>query len=744
VQPGDSLSPGRERAESDAAAVGSAPYAGIVERSYVMQERSAGVSYLAAFMMSAAAIGLRSALDLFGDGFLPFALFYPVLLAATLFGGAGPGLLALAMCALAGNIMWMEPFGGLAPSGPGLVNTLLFAVSGGVIIGVANWLRATQFDLRRSEERLRLSQAIGRIGIWELDIPTNALWWSPSMYDVTGIAPDVNPSVEAFIGRISSADRPRAAAAFDAARRGTDRLDTEVAFERSDGTVITLACRAELIRDSAGRPSRLLGINFDATAIRLTESERDAANTLLRTFFDSLPGAAYAKDTAGRILLANPHTAAAFGLPLEAILGKTALELAPDEAQARAVMAHDRAVLEAGTSQQSESDFVLPDGRPSHWLTIKTPFRNARGIVQGIVGISLDVTQRYEAQKRLRFLADEVDHRAKNLLGVVQSIVRLTRGDDATSLRAALTGRIQALATAHNLLAASRWEGVVLSALVEQALAPFRRIDRGRVAWSGPALKLGPSASQALAMVLHELATNAAKYGALSVEAGTLDVNWQLIREGDAPSLALHWSEAGGPPVTTPIEPGFGTSAIRGLVEHQLGGQIQFAWAPDGLQCRIVLPLDASMGETAPRSAGRLPRQDDGGAPGAGAVADLTGKRVLVVEGETLIAMTLKDEIEAAGGTTVGPAANAAAALALIREGAPDLAILCVTLAGASSTPVARALDALNVPFIYCTGHAEAAAVIEGEYLAEIVTKPIDPDTLTAALRRALAARAEG
>lgn len=711
-------------------------YTGLNEPASLLRAHPAWLSYLFALIMTAAAIGLRRWLDFLGDDIVPFAIFYPTVLVCTLVGGAGPGFVSLALSAFAAIYLWVEPQGIFAMHGAGLINFFLFVLTSAIVILLAQRLRITLDRLGQSEARLTLAQEVGRIGIWDLDLKTGALWWSPSLYKVTGISPDSQPSVEAIMERIDPADRGRTQEAFDIARRGLDRLDIDFRFNRDDGSTVWLAIRAELFRDSLGRPSRLLGINFDTTPIRTAVNERDRANSLLQTFFESLPGAAFAKDLEGRYLLGNPVFATAIGHPPESFLGKRDDELFINKDHANIIMTNDRAVIDGGKACQIEEALRLSDGDMAYWLAVKAPFFDAGGNPQGIIGISLDVTERRKAEERLRFLADEVDHRAKNLLGVVLSLVRLTKVDDVAAFKAAVSGRIEALARAHTLLAANRWQGVNIATLMHEEIAPFGEAGTDRIRLDGPPLILAPNASQAFAMAVHELAINAAMYGALSTEAGRLDVSWQLIADDAGESLALDWRESGGPSVQSPSEPGFGSTAIQGAIEHQLGGCFDIQWAATGLTCRFVFPLSGNMAGDhflgVSRSGGRLGQYADGSA------ADLCGKRVMVVEDEALIALTLMDAVRESGGTVIGPAGTVAAAIELARKDTPDLAILDVDLAGTGSAPVARALRSLGVPFVYCTGYAETAVQIEPELRAAMLTKPIDSAALEVALREAL------
>jgi two-component sensor histidine kinase len=181
-----------------------------------------------------------------------------------------------------------------------------------------------------------------------------------------------------------------------------------------------------------------------------------------------------------------------------------------------------------------------------------------------------------------------VDHRSKNLLAIVQATVHLAHAETVDGLKAAIEGRIQALATAHGLLAQSRWTGADLHRLVTEELSPYCRDGELRARIDGPSQMLNPDAAQSIAMVVHELTTNAAKYGALSGSAGRVEVVWS--RPTDE-RLLVRWSETGGPIVQPPSRQGFGTRVIDQLVRGQLNGEVRFDWRAEGLVCEIAVPV---------------------------------------------------------------------------------------------------------------------------------------------------------
>ena len=185
-------------------------------------------------------------------------------------------------------------------------------------------------------------------------------------------------------------------------------------------------------------------------------------------------------------------------------------------------------------------------------------------------------------------LAREAEHRAKNLLANVQAMVRLSQSDTADGLKEAITGRIGALSNVHSLFVQSRWTGAELGSLVKQELSPYSRDGEIRTRIDGPLVMLKPDLAQAIAVALHELATNAAKYGALSVAEGHVRVAWSRATDGQ---LVLRWTEAGGPRVNPPTRRGFGTSVTETMIRDRVKGEVRLDWQAEGLACEISVPM---------------------------------------------------------------------------------------------------------------------------------------------------------
>jgi two-component sensor histidine kinase len=210
-----------------------------------------------------------------------------------------------------------------------------------------------------------------------------------------------------------------------------------------------------------------------------------------------------------------------------------------------------------------------------------------------VVGVNIDVTERKRAEERQRILVAELDHRVKNSLATVSSVVSQTAVGtrSVASFAAALDGRIRSMATTQDLLSSGRWQGISLTELIRHELAPYATRRNTKI--NGPEIGLRPEAGQAMAMVLHELATNAAKYGALSTKKGRVSIWWERQLNGcPRPDLVLVWQEIGGPPVVAPSNTSYGTSTIRDLIPYEFGGTVELVFAPEGVGCRLKLPAN--------------------------------------------------------------------------------------------------------------------------------------------------------
>ena len=378
-----------------------------------------------------------------------------------------------------------------------------------------------------------------------------------------------------------------------------------------------------------------------------------------------------------------------------------------------------REMSKGARTQQIEFRVVRPNGEVRWCIGTAAAIVDDKGNLARINGVTIDITDRKEADERQVLLAREVDHRARNTLAVIQSIIRLTRAKSVADYVHAVEGRIKALARAHTLLSDSRWRGADLATLVAEELAPYRAGDKIRC--GGPDVSLQPATAQGLALALHELATNAAKHGGLSSSAGKVLLEWELESE----ALTLHWSETGGPPVAEPSSHSFGLKVIAASIEQQLGGKAVFKWAPTGLQCQMMIPRS----ELAKSRVFSPLLVANGGRGTVIGVKHDSKSRVLLVEDEALVAMMIQETLNEFGYQVVGPLNTASEALAAAREGHFDAAVLDINLGDGLVYTVAEILGVRGVPFVFVTGY-DADSVDPRFSEVPILQKPIERDML--------------
>ena len=322
--------------------------------------------------------------------------------------------------------------------------------------------------------------------------------------------------------------------------------------------------------------------------------------------------------------------------------------------------------------------------------------------------------ERSRAAVRQRVLNQELNHRIKNILAVIQSLVsrKPKDGETLADYANALRGRIQALAYAHDQVIRDD-QGGLLGDLLGAELGPYAG-DGKPIRLEGPAVTLDARAFSVMALIFHEMATNAAKYGALSRPGGRLAVEWHLDTDGHC---QIRWTEDGLHGLTPPRRSGFGSALIEQSLPFDLGGESRVTYRPMGIEAAFMLPGDfIRLSEAAPAISARslAPAQTN----------PLAGRRVLLVEDQALIAMALEAELEDEGLHVTGRAGAVVTALALIASDPPDLAVLDVNLAEGDSLPVAETLRARSIPFVFATGYGRDIGLPEGFADIPIVGKP--------------------
>ncbi len=463
-------------------------------------------------------------------------------------------------------------------------------------------------DLRERETLLRLAQQAAGAGSWSWEPESGEVRWSDEMFALLGLHHEedaASRTLDAFMAIVHPEDRALLREALlTALAEGSMSVEFRV-FRRLPGgrrDALWLLCRARLYPAEGGTPARLVGIDIDISERRRTEARFAVATA-------AMAGFVYEWEVAtGRV----ERTGGA-----DALFGD-AMALSAEEWLAR-IHPEDRprvdAVFRALREDVTQDNFAMEyrlaraDGG---WAWLWDRGQVTRDPLTGapawLVGGAVDVTARRLAEERQFLLLREVDHRAKNALAVVKAALRLTPREDAAYFATAVEGRIDALARAQTLLSETSWSGSLLQDMLEDALEAFvatlpepgsAQADRGapRVTLEGPPVVLAAGAIQPLAMAVHELATNATKYGALSRPGGRLRVVWQVrpaepeLGLGQQGRLELEWSESGGP--ATPAPPGrrgFGSRVVDGTVRAQLGGDVDWRWAPDGLCVLLSMP----------------------------------------------------------------------------------------------------------------------------------------------------------
>ena len=382
----------------------------------------------------------------------------------------------------------------------------------------------------------------------------------------------------------------------------------------------------------------------------------------------------------------------------------------------RAQMERAFATLSPGSNVfEYECRIKRPDGEVRWCRQVGAAMFDAEERLIRVSGVTTDITERKEAETKQTLLAREVDHRAKNALAVVQAIVRLARRDSIQEFILGVEGRIKALAQTHELLSHSRWEGAELLRLVLDELAPYQRDGGTRVSAVGPSVMVTPEDAQTLAIGLHELATNAVKYGSLSQPEGRVDVSWNLTEHG----LELLWVESGGPAVTFPKTQGFGTKIITASLADPRRGSVVFDWRPEGLLCTLTLKSakDRQTENAAKRPSANLPKQPS------------SVRRLLLVEDEVLVGILMREMLEDMGFTVSEPCRTLGDALAAAHSQVFDGAVLDMNLGGHAVYPLADLLTSQKVPFVFVTGYS--ADAVDGRFAkVPIVQKPVTSEAL--------------
>jgi PAS domain S-box-containing protein len=454
-------------------------------------------------------------------------------------------------------------------------------------------VREANEERRQSDERLAATYEAAMVGIAEVDEHGRYVRVNDALCSILGLSREHLLATD-----LLEVTHPedRAVEAEHYARQVRGELASYALEKRAirpDGSIVYLEVSSSSVRDDNDRFRFGVRVMHDVTERKRMQVEIQANERRLRELLEALPAAIYTTDARGRITFYNQAAVNLAGR--EPVLGSDQWCVTwklywPDGTP----MAHDQcpmaiALRENRAVRGGEAIAERPDGTRVPFIPYPTPLRDGEGRLLGAINMLVDITDRKDADARQKVLIDELNHRVKNSLATVQSLAAQT-AKHASSLQDFSTrfeARVISLAKAHDLLTKRSWISVPLESLLQDIVAPYSS-DADRLRIGGPTLELNPRAALSLTMVLNELATNAAKYGALAAPSGTLSVQWE-ISSGDR--ISLEWLEQGGRRVSEPTRRGFGTRLIQRCIERDLDGSLDLRFDETGVRCLMAMPI---------------------------------------------------------------------------------------------------------------------------------------------------------
>jgi len=510
-----------------------------------------------------------------------------------------------------------------------------------------------------------------------------------------------------------------------ALREGRPVRGEQAVAERPDGSRVPFLAFPTPLRDAEGRLTGAVNLLMDLTG----EQNRDIDSARLAAIVASSDDAIVTKTLDGIITSWNASATRILGYLPHEIVGQSIKRIVPTDLwpEEDAVLAR----LKRGERiEHFDTQRMTKDGRRIDLSITVSPLRDKFGNLVGASKVARDIGERKRAQQLQTLLFDELNHRVKNTLATIQAIASqsLRRAASTDQFVASFAGRLQALARAHDRLVKGEMQGADVGGLVADQVLQGGG-DDPRITASGPALRLDGQAAVQLALVLHELATNAQRFGALSLPGGSLAVRWALLPDS-RPTLQLAWRESGVAEVAAPVQRGFGAMLIeRTLQAH--GGTATLRFDPGGITCEIHLPLPERTfiagrhGSPAP-AIDRPPTL-----PGTGPASPLSKRRILVIEDEPLVAMELEAILADAGCRIVGPAGTIESARQLIDAGKIDAALVDANLGGRRVDDLAASLSERSIPFGFVTGYGREALPARFQH-SRMLSKPFMPAQLLA------------
>jgi PAS domain S-box-containing protein len=369
--------------------------------------------------------------------------------------------------------------------------------------------------------------------------------------------------------------------------------DCEVAFVSPQGRNM-FAFHVEPIFGPDGTIDGVMSAAVDVSQTRLLESEQrrltEELGAVVQRYETALRGSNVTVFTQDRDLIYTSISGPVLGYQVDEILGRSDEEILP-EGSRRAVIGLKRRVL--GDGQPADGEVSIGEGLERRWFDLHVePLRDVTSKIVGLIGAAVDNTARKEGEVHLRLLMRELTHRSKNLLAVIQAMARQTARHTGSvdAFMEQFGARLQALAASHDLLVQESWHGASLHELAHAQLAQYLDGAGAQVVIEGPGIVLKPEAAQSLGLAIFELLDNAARYGALSVPQGRASLKWHRRPTAEGGGLEIDWAEEGGPNVATPQRRGFGTLVIERNLARAAEAEVDLAFIPAGVRCRVVIP----------------------------------------------------------------------------------------------------------------------------------------------------------
>ncbi len=469
----------------------------------------------------------------------------------------------------------------------------------GSVVGVVNMTldlserKKAELVLAERNMQLDLAGKVALVGTFGFDVIPGRMTISPGYAAIHGLPEGTQECSRAdWRARVHPDDLARLEARFEqtiAERRQDHHCDYRIV--RPDGEVRWIESRSFVMYDGDG--PRLVGANIDVTDRKRVERALSERNMQLSLAGKAAGVGSYAYDVGSELMQVTEGYAALHGLPegtTETTRRALQERIHPGD---RAWIDQVRPEVFGEHRQEYGIEYrIMRPGGEMRWIESRSFISyDDEGRPRRVIGVNIDVTERRRAEVHQRVLTAELDHRVKNVLATVAAVAASTLETSSSmhSFVAALDARIRAIASTHELLSTQRWQGLPLDELLSRQLAPYSTQNNTRI--NGPDVLLMAEAGQAVAMVLHELVTNAAKYGALSTQKGRVSVRWRWHSNGaERDALVIDWQEVGGPAVSAPSKIGYGTSVINDLVPYELGGKVEFDHARSGVRCRLEVP----------------------------------------------------------------------------------------------------------------------------------------------------------